>query len=332
MAMLMRILCVLLVLLGVSEAQEKQRTGAEIWSQFETYMLAPIPEQTSEWKQEANNFVISLTLDELLETARAACEDLLSRPGTKSDEERELAGYVVTTEILGTYLVVVVVHGDSDKITRLPTLATKLVEVIGNKQEPLGFRHAAISWLRKYTDRNRAAHVEVKLPPLEKVLVNIMVNQAEKIVLREEAVDALAMLLYRELDRIREADPNVRKAIEERRKHSHNVICIGELIRAGEATLTEDSIKALKPIEARIIANVKHLSRILADKENEPTRLRRIVRNKLEMVRRLAIAGLDDEIERALQQAVDLDGPGSGPAGSRPAMSQPTGSQPAGKR
>ena len=113
------------------------------------------------------------------------------------------------------------------------------------------------------------------------------------------------MQLGRRAGEIIDSDENVRAVLNEKRKHSDHVVFPSELVRSGEAALTEETLKALEPIEARIRAYIKLLGTILADEENEPEDLRKQARRRLEGYRDSALSGIDDEVEKALRQTAD---------------------------
>ena len=94
-------------------------------------------------------------------------------------------------------------------------------------------------------------------------------------------------------------DPNVRRVKERTQK----IVPVGEMVRAGELTLTENTWQALKPIEERIVANAKALEGILVNHENEPETLRARAKFMLELYEGLPLAEKGrGEIERMLQR------------------------------
>jgi len=332
MKVFLRMTCVLVMATSFVQAQEKQRTASDVWIELRLQLEKPQSEKTAEWRQQATSFIISLTTDEILGAARAACEEATTSPRLKTVSEQELGAYTIASMLLGRYSSTIIVHVDKDKIGSLKAFAGKLVRVVSDKQEPIGLRLAAVNWLQDKVYSHRRGQAtefpETIISDLAGVLDSVLKSQVEHSSLREQAVDALRYTLQEELYKIRQADPNVRRVLEEKRRHTKNVIRIDDLIRSGEVTFTEDTAKKLKSIEARILANTKLLATILADKENEPERLRRMVKHRLEMDRRLAIPGLQEEIDKALKHGDDLkprllgqvQPPASAPAGSQPAQ------------
>jgi predicted transcriptional regulator len=137
------------------------------------------------------------------------------------------------------------------------------------------------------------------------MLNRIVKDRTESAVFRGDAIDALAWALGEELSAICKSDANVREAIREEEKQTDNVVNVSQLVRSGEVNLTDDTIKAWKPTEARIRAYIELLGTILADEENEPEELRKEARRRLEGYRKSALTGIDDDVDEALRQGTD---------------------------
>ena len=135
------------------------------------------------------------------------------------------------------------------------------------------------------------------------LLTGLLKERAEDLLVRNEAMKCLAVRLGRQVRMICRSDPNVREVLKEKRKHTDKVIGVSELVRSGEVTLTEETMKALKPIEARTLAYVRLLGAILGDEHNEPEELRKEARRRLEGYRNSALTGIADEVKKALQPA-----------------------------
>lgn len=273
----------------------------EHWNRFR--LLAAPSEDTRELHQKLVNYVKSLTPEELLTTAREGCVAGTNKPGLRLDWERQAAAESNALLCLEIYYDI---NGPGeDGRRRLNTLTDALIAIAGDKEESVCLRRAIMvrmfdtpkSWfqhmLHTYVDAHR---LEVRTM-LEKTLT----DQGENVALRKQAAENLTRQLAKESSKIINADPNVREALEEKRRHTNHVLCPSELVRSGEVTLTEETMKALAPVEARTIAYVKLLGAIVADERNEPEDLRKNAKRRLEGYRKSALTGIDVEVEKALR-------------------------------
>ena len=80
---------------------------------------------------------------------------------------------------------------------------------------------------------------------------------------------------------------------------------VGKLVRAGEVPLSEDTLKALQPLEARTVAYIRLVSAIVARGQNQREGFKSRVRRRLELYRESPLTGIDDEVEKALKQIGD---------------------------
>ncbi len=292
-----------LALSGLGTGQDEFRARGDFWSSIHSLAQSDTPEQN----RELLNYVRSLTPEELVAAARQGCIAGENKPKLTMDWERKAAAESNALLCLEIYFEVL--SQDEERKQDCEEMAETVMELLADRDQLICLRRAIVSRI-SYSEttafqlammRYAARHPR----QVDEVLGAIIENRHEESDLREEAISAVSRGIHKQVRTICRSDPNVREAIEVKRKHTNKLIRVSELIRAGEVTLTDETLKALKPIAARILANLRLLGPILADAENEPPDLRKQARRTLEGYRKSALTGIDDEVEKALRGAAD---------------------------
>ena len=278
------------LLTSFAQAGQGSLGPQEPWARIRSFM----EQDTGDPSPEFSEYLNSLTAEQMLLAARQACAEVARR----SDEMRDMS----PAQVAEIY-VVTCLHRYFDKCG-VDEGAKRLLAVVDDAAESPFLRLAIISWMweEPKTRLQESFQGYVSANPREAcaMLEETLVDQHEDTLVRGEAMEALARKLSDDADRTIRSDPNIRAAIKERRKHTDEVVRVADLVRSGEVALTQDTRSALKPVETRTIAYVKHLGAILADQDKELEGLRKQTRRRLESYRRSVLTGLDDEIEKAL--------------------------------
>ena len=245
---------------------------------------------------ERQAYLESLTPEEMLRGARQACRRIEAHvsAGRHFDIPPE-AGAVLAVALCLTYYI--------DK-AGLETGGRTLMKVVADPDESSYLRRAIIAYMdipstrfqymfQKYVDTHRTE--------IDTVLEGILRNERNDPLVEEQAVYSLGRSLGRQVDKIAEFDPSV-LAI---RKQTGRPVMVGKLVRSGEVTLSEDTLKALEPLEARTVAYIKLISAIVARGQNQREGFESRVRRRLELYRESPLTGIDDEVEKALKQIGD---------------------------
>ena len=271
-------------LMGFAPAQESPSGTADIWNRIRSFGEG----NPSKRNPELVKYLKSLTAEEMLGAARQGCTEAAGYP---EEADRGYAAELYVRFCLPYYF---------DKI-EVNKGATTLLEIVADRKESPWLRRAII--VKMSTSRDNQfietlqTYVEAHQPEVNMTLANILKDQRENALLRDAAMSALAEMLRGQVIMICAGDPNVR-AMKER---THKAVHVGKMVRSGELTLIEDTWKALKPTEARILANAKLLQSIVAHGENEPETLRARARFMLELYERLPLTETGrTEIEKVL--------------------------------
>ena len=280
-------ICVM-TLMGFACAQEAPSDDTELFGRIR--LLAQ--DDSADGNKKLDGFLKSLTPAQMLSAAREACAEVESTKGEFSDAMRAGSASMSVALCLHFYL-----DGFDDSARAIKTV----LAIVADTEESWLLRHAIIeqmycSRFNEFVD-GLQTYVNTHVAEIDVLLSGILRDSQEHSVLRGRAVRALASVLRQQISAVCAKDANV-IAMRER---THRVLSLGELVRSGELTLTEETTVALKPIEERIRANVKLLEGILADRENEPEALRGSAQSMLQAYRRSVLIGLDDEIDKALQ-------------------------------
>ena len=233
----------------------------------------------------------SLRAQEMLTAAREACESIATQAHLKWDAPPEGAAEMAVMLCLHYYF---------EKTDREQG-GSALLKVVANRGESPFLRRALISRMHERDepfDAEFQACVQSNKANVTALLTRILKDKEEPWLVREESMDYLAHQITTEVGKIIRGDPNAHAAWE----RTHTFAFVGKMLRSGELTLTEDTLKALKPLEERTIAYARLLGTILADEENEPEELRKQVKRRLEGYRESPLTGIDGEVERALRE------------------------------
>ncbi len=182
----------------------------------------------------------------------------------------------------------------------------RLLRIVGDREESPWLRCAIVRLLSAGSDTRLSAGLskygESHQGEILATLSAVVAERENNYLLRTGAMSTIGQTLRMNVSKITRADPNVH-AVWER---THTVVPVGEMVRAGELKLNEDTWKALKPSEARILANAKLLEAILDDEENEPETVRARAKSMLKAYQRLPLTEkVQTVIDKALQQASD---------------------------
>ena len=281
---LVKFACMLLVATFVV-GREPRGEAPKYWEQIRSL------NQREGGHTELLQYLKSLTPEEMLTAARQSC----SESSQYSDEPQQayLAG-------LNVRLCLEYYFENCDEVDEC---ARTLLGIVSDTEASPWFRHAIISKMSCSRDSHFIgtfqAYVEAHRAEVNPILASIVSDRRENALLREEAMYTLAEWLRGRAITTCAKDPNVR-AVKER---THKIVPVGEMVRSGELTLTEDTWKALRPIEKRILENSRVLSAILADEENEPEVVRARAKSMLKAYQRLPLTEEGQaEIRKGLQE------------------------------
>lgn len=277
---------------GIAETTGSQPKTPDLWQRIRLLREPDTPEQNLKLE----NYLKSLTAEEMLLAARQACEEVANRP-------KEIT--VIPVAAAGELHVGLCLRYYFDKIALDPG-AHELLAVVRNKDDCAVLRAGIIRRMgdspETRSEEMLQRYMEVHRPELDAILTRILGDRNDDPIVRAEVIDTLTWLLTEQTRKITLADAN-RHAIWEQ---THEVVPVGELMRSGELTLTEETLKALEPVEAQGRTYVKLFAAILADEKNEPQGLRERARRTLEReYKRLPFPELDEEIDKALQRTAD---------------------------
>lgn len=284
-----------IMLVPFAPVTEPQSPRPEPWNRI----LSLMEEGTTHGNAEPVAFLKSLSPQEMLLGARQACEEVARRSAEMQDMPPPDVATMYVTVCLTYYF---------DK-SSVDEGARKLLDIAADTGESPFLRQALVGRMcgkpKSRFQQTFQTYVDVHRSEAYAMLERILTNQRENGLVRNQAMRSFALQLGKQASEIIESDSNVREVVKEKRKHSDHVVFVNVLVRSGEATLTEETLKALKPIEARIRAYIKLLGTILADEENEPEDLRKQARRRLEGYRKSALTGIDHDVDEALRQGSD---------------------------
>ena len=258
-------------------------------------ILSLMEEPPTDGGAEPAAFLKSLTPEEMLLGARQACAEVANRASEMHDMPPEVVAEIYVTTCLHYYF---------DKVDQ-EAAGAALLKIVRDRSEAYLLRRALISRIWETDvpfDAEFQAYVANSEAQVTEVLTEILKGPDHPLV-RRTAMQCVGIRLGRQASEVINSDPNVREALEEKRRQTDHVIFPAKLVRSGEVTLTEDTMKALAPVEARTLAYVKLLGAIVADKRNEPEDLRKDAKRRLEGYRKSALMGIDAEVEKALRAA-----------------------------
>ena len=275
----------------------------DAWERFRSLAAPPPAMQTAELKQELFAYIKSLTSEDLFIVARQGCAAGENNPRLRLDWERKAAAESNALLCLEIYFEMFF-QGDKWR-QECGELAGKLAKRVADREECSCLRRAILKRI-SYSDSTRFQvammdYAAVHVSEVDRLLATIIKDQGEETELRKEAISAIKRAIHKQVRTICHSDSNVRKAIEENRRHTDAPVNVSELVRSGEAAFTQQTMDALEPVAERMRTNVKLLSEIVAQRDRSE-KLRDEARRALESYRRLAVTQLDQEIDKALQQ------------------------------
>ena len=266
-------------------ASEPEQDRPEPWGRI----ISLMEQSTAQGSPRLAECLKSLSPEEMLLGARQACAEVASRAGEMHDMPPEQVAEIYVMTCLYSYF---------DKVDRDEGCAA-LVKIVSDRAESPFFRRALIARMHERDepfDGEFQTYVSNNEAQVTAVLTKILKGPDDAPV-RKEAMQCLRLRLGRRVGKIIRSDPNVHAVWEQ----THTVVPYAKMLRSGELTLTQETVQALKPLEAQTISYVKLLGAILADEENEPVEFRKQVRRRLEGYRKSALSGIDDDVEKALR-------------------------------
>lgn len=267
-------LCVAILSAGVGQSVEKGNAEAlEHWDRIKSLHEKGDPGSEN---PDLEQYLKSLTPEEMIIAARQACE--------------KHAPYGIVL-CLKHYIEN---SGDSEEGIR------KVLGIVADPGEHRDLRRALIqqmscSRFNGFVDELQT-YADGHVSEVYGILSTILQDRREDLLLRDAAMSTVAEGLREQMIKGCAADPNVRRVKE----RTHKIVPVGEMVRAGELTLSADTWRELKPIEERILANAKALEAIVVDEENEPDTLRARAKFMLESYERLPLTQQGrNEVEKA---------------------------------
>lgn len=244
-------------------------------------------------------YLKSLRPEEALAAARYACAETANNPEFQElPAESRSIGAAKSALLCLSYFF--------HNCESIKTGGDMLVKVAADKREHPSLRLAIVASMTGGTSRrypafieSLGAFVEAHEKDVNSLLTKVAMDKQENVFLRSETIQIISGRLGKKGRSICMSDPNVQEAINEKRKQTDEVVSVEQLVRSGEVTLTEETVKALNPVVEGVRANVKLLAEIIAD-ENEPAHLRKQPKSTLESYRRSPLTQVDDEIDKAL--------------------------------
>lgn len=292
----------LLWLMPTVLAQGAPNESLEAWQHFRA-LAAPLPgSRTPEVEQQLRDYLMSISLEDLLTTARQGCVAGANKPKLTLDWERDAAAQSNALLCLESYFEIRF-RGDSWR-KDCQEIAGRLMEVAADSRELSCLRRAILARL-SYSENTRFQVALVDYPAahaseVDRFLGMIIDDHLEEADMRKEAISAMRRDIHRQLRRTYESDRSLQEAVRQARKQTNARVNAGELLRSGNATLTDDTRKALEPIVERMRRNIVSLTRILAD-GNAPSTLRQAAMRTLKSYRQSAITELDEQIDAVLE-------------------------------
>ena len=127
------------------------------------------------------------------------------------------------------------------------------LELVSDAREHRDLRRALIQQMscspfNRFVDELQT-YVDGHISEAHAILTKILENRREDVVLRDAAMSTIAEGLREQVIKGCAADPNVR-AVKER---TNKIVPVGEMVRAGQLTLTDNTWQVLKPMEDRCI-------------------------------------------------------------------------------
>ena len=243
-------------------------------------------------------YLKSLTPQQMLAAAREACEEGASDTRLPSDELRLEAAVSNALVCLEYYFD----SSNTDEAVRM------LFERAADPGEHPWFRFALVGCTGGVASRHRFGtglqrYTLTQWAEVESLLSKMLSARQQDACLRKQIVKSLSGALHRQFWAACRADPNIRRALEEGAGQGSEILQVIDLVKSGDVHLDEATWQVLKPIVARIHDNIRLLSSINADRDNEAEPVREQARRSLERYRGLPLLDLDEEIDKALRQA-----------------------------
>lgn len=285
-----------ILVLATLPGSQNQQDGAVICKKIQSYTRATHSRKDPQLVE----YLKSLTPSEALDAARYTC--------VETENNAEFQQLPAENRSIGaTKAVLLCLSYFFQNCESIDAGGDMLLGVAADKREPSSLRRAIVTSMTGGTSRrypalidSLGAFAQAHEKKVNTLLTTLAVDKEEVVFLRSEAVRTLAVRLRAEAHSVGMSDPEVQEAIQKRRKHTDKSIDVGQLVRSGDATLTDETMKALEPVVVRTRINVKLLANLVAD-DTEPKKLREDARRALENYRRSVITVLDAEIDSALQ-------------------------------
>jgi len=288
MSVYSRVLCVIFLTACV-RAGEPSPSVAEPWASILEFMK----NDDGQANAALTEHLKSLSGPEMLLAARQAC-------GSVAPPSREMRD--MPPEAVAEFYVMTCLKYYFDKTGRDEGGAI-LLRIIADPEEPPLLRRTLISRMHERDvpfDGEFQDYVAANEKEASDLLMTLVKERAEDPSVRKQAMRCLASRLAREVRRIIRSDPNAQAALE----RTHSFSEVAEMIRSGELTLTDETQKAMEPLQTRTRTFVQALGAILAD-AREGEEIRADVRRRVEGYQTSSVAGIPAEAKKALKDAVD---------------------------
>ena len=283
------------VLMASIQVDERPRPNREIWTRIRSFG----EENPSKRNPEMVRYLQSLTPEEMLGAARAACQEGAGDGSLPSDELRlnvAVSNALVCLEYCFD-------NANADQVARM------LLERASDPREHPWLRYAIVGCTHGFS-RHRfgtrlSAYTLTHGSEVQALLNRMLKAGEEDRYLRAATVTSLAAVLREQFWVTCQSDANVRRALQENPPEGNEFLQVMRLVKSGDVDLDEGTWETLKPVLAKIDDSITLLGLIAADRENEPEAVREEAKRGLKGYKMLRCRGLDHKIDKALEEAGD---------------------------
>ena len=283
------------VLMACIQVDERPGPNPEIWNRIRSFG----EENPSIRNPELVRYLQSLTPEEVLGAARAACEEGAADARLPSDELR--LNVAVSNALV--CLEYCLDNPNADGVARM------LLERAGDPREHPWLRYAIVECTHGFS-RHRfgtglCAYTLAHGDEVHALLSDMLKAGEEDRYLRASTVTSLAAVLREQFWVTCQSDPNVRRALKESPAKGSEFLQVMKLVKSGDVDLDERTWETVKPVLSKIVDSIKLLGSIAADRENEPEGVREEAKRGLKGYKMLRSPDLDEKIDEALQPSGD---------------------------
>lgn len=283
------------VLMTCIQLDEHPRPNSEIWNRIRSLG----EENPSKTNPELVTYLQSLTPEEMLGAARAACEEAASDTRSASDELRlnvAVSNALVCLEYCFD-------NPNADEVARM------VLERAGDPREHPWLRYAIVGCTHGFS-RHRfgtglSAYTVAHGAEVQALLSNMLKAGEEDKYLRMATARSLAGVLREQFWMRCQSDPNVHRALKENPGEGNELLQVMKLVKSGDVDLDESTWEAFRPILSKIDDSIRLLASIASDRENEPEPVREEAKRALKGYKMLRCPDLEQKIDKALEQVGD---------------------------